>query len=181
MINVAKVSAMICEYFAVAINAVHQVKREPYYVSTNRIEVNKFDYYYIKVTHYGLLVFWIVFLLKYECWLLQKWRLYSEFKCRYYGAVTALFQGQHVQDQLQQMGTRVSYYRRAVNLLGRASLISENDGKSETVTDNDDNSADDDYYYYLSSEDRHSGSGQSVALKVRFLYLKCTIIKIDSY
>lgn len=45
LVNVAKVSAMICEYFAVAINAVHQVKREPYCVSINRLEVSKFVYY----------------------------------------------------------------------------------------------------------------------------------------
>jgi len=97
----------------------------------------------------------------------QKWRLYSEFKCRYYGAVTALFQGQHVQDQLQQMGTRVSYYRRAVNLLGRAGLISESGGKTAASISKDEDSADDDYYYYLESEHGQPGAGRSAASKVR--------------
>lgn len=98
--------------------------------------------------------------------MLQKWQLYSEFKCRYYGAVTALFQGQHVQDQLQQMGTRVSYYRRAVNLLGRASLISE---RGLIYTEKNDDSADDDFYYYLNPEVERSEKGQSAAAKVKIL------------
>lgn len=98
--------------------------------------------------------------------ILQKWRLYSEFKCRYYGAITALFQGQHAQDQLQQMGTRVSYYRRAVNLLGRAGQISESGIKLASITEDYD-SADDDYYYYLDSKDRGPGSGSSATAKVR--------------
>lgn len=97
---------------------------------------------------------------------MQKWRLYTEFKCRYYGAVTALFQGQHAQDHLQQMGTRVSYYRRAVNLLGRAGQISENCGKISTKVLEEDDSADDDYYYYLDSKES-LGRGRSAAIKVR--------------
>lgn len=96
--------------------------------------------------------------------MLQKWQLYSEFKCRYYGAVTALFQGQHVQDQLQQMGTRVSYYRRAVNLLGRADAISEKGAIADKKT-KDYDSADDDYYYYLETEGQGSKS-RSAAIKV---------------
>lgn len=113
---------------------------------------------------------------------LQKWKLYSEFKCRYYGAVTALFQGQHVQDQLQQMGIRVSYYRRAVNLLGRATQISENGVMIESSNTKDDDSADDDYYYYLNSEDKHS-VGQSAAKKVILLKLKLYMrwLKIKYY
>lgn len=98
--------------------------------------------------------------------MLQKWRLYSEFKCRYYGAVTALFQGQYVQDQLQQMGTRVSYYRRAVNLLGRAGQISENSVNTEGLMTKDDDSADDDYYYYLKSEDIRGSRSRSAIAKV---------------
>ncbi|XP_027845720.2 uncharacterized protein LOC114126045 isoform X3 [Aphis gossypii] len=129
---IAKVSAMICEYFAGAVDAVQRVEQEPYCVSTSRLE---------------------------------KWRLFSEFKCRYYGAVTALFQGQHVQDQLQQMGTRVSYYRRAVNLLGRAGLISESGGKTAASMSKDEDSADDDYYYYLESEHGRPGTGRSAAAK----------------
>lgn len=97
--------------------------------------------------------------------MLQRWRLYAEFKCRYYGAVTALFQGQHVQDQLQQMGTRVSYYRRAVNLLGRADAISEK-GTITEKKDKDYDSADDDYYYYLESKDGRGNKSQSAAIKV---------------
>lgn len=100
---------------------------------------------------------------------MQKWQLYTEFKCRYYGAVTALFQGQHAQDHLQQMGTRVSYYRRTVNLLGRAGQISENCDKIPTkVYDDDGDSADEEYYYYLDSKES-LGRGQSAALKVRLL------------
>lgn len=101
--------------------------------------------------------------------MLQRWQLYSEFKCRYYGAVTALFQGQHVQDQLQQMGTRVSYYRRAVNLLGRADAISEKGANTDKKTkDKDYDSADDDYYYYLEPEGQGSKS-RSAVIKVSVL------------
>lgn len=78
-----------------------------------------------------------------------------------------MFQGQHVQDQLQQMGTRVSYYRRAVNLLGRASQISESNSKAVSSKDYD--SADDDFYYYLDSKDKGPGSALSAAIKVRSL------------
>lgn len=80
--------------------------------------------------------------------------------------MTALFQGQHVQDQLQQMGTRVSFYRRAVNLLGRASQISESGGKKLNSMAKDDDSADDDYYYYLNSI-KESNNAQSASAKVR--------------
>jgi hypothetical protein len=65
------------------------------------------------------------------------------------------------------MGTRVSYYRRAVNLLGRAGQISENGGKSMTLVSREDDSADDDYYYYLDSEVGRIGSGRLAATKVR--------------
>lgn len=40
IIDIAKVSAMICEYFAAAVDAIRQMECEPYCVSTNRIEVN---------------------------------------------------------------------------------------------------------------------------------------------
>lgn len=97
--------------------------------------------------------------------MLQKWQLNSEFKCRYYGAITALFQGQYVQDDHQKMGTRVSYYQRAVNLLNRAGLISE---RGENISEQDDNSGDDDFYYYLNTEDERKNR-QKAAAKVNIL------------
>jgi len=100
--------------------------------------------------------------------MLQKWQLYTEFKCRYYGAVTALFQGQYVQDQLQQMGTRVSYYQKAVNLLGRAGQISEIGANTESLMRKDEDSADDDYYYYLEMKHLRQPKGQAVISKVRW-------------
>lgn len=65
------------------------------------------------------------------------------------------------------MGTRVSFYRRAVNLLGRAGQISENGGKAMTMVSREDDSADDDYYYYLVSEGGRIGTGRLAAIKVR--------------
>lgn len=99
--------------------------------------------------------------------MLQKWKLNSEFKCRYYGAVTALFQGQYVQDQLQQMGTRVSYYCRAVNLLNRAEQISEDGATLLTLTMKDDDSADE-CYYYLQSDNIRGGKSRPAFTKVRW-------------
>lgn len=64
------------------------------------------------------------------------------------------------------MGTRVSYYRRAVNLLGRAGLISENGGKAALTTSKDDDSSDDEYYYYLDSNEGQKGKSLSAAEKV---------------
>lgn len=66
------------------------------------------------------------------------------------------------------MGIRVSYYRRAVNLLGRATQISENGVIIESSNTKDEDSADDDYYYYLNSDDKH-GVGQSAVKKVILL------------
>jgi len=101
--------------------------------------------------------------------MLQKWQLYAEFKCRYYGAVTALFQGQHAQDQLQQMGTRVSYYQRAVNLLGRARDISELGANTESLIRKEEDSADEEYYYYLEIKHIRHSRGRSVISRVRWL------------
>ncbi|XP_025196842.1 uncharacterized protein LOC112595755 [Melanaphis sacchari] len=170
--KMAKVSAMICEYFAEAVGAVQSMGLEPYH----------------------------------------KWKFYTDFKCRYYGALTALFQGQYVQIRLRQMGTCVSYYRRAVNLLCRARFISESGGiiaaemlrrvshpeetaihlptKFECLQSHveellkprntrkddpnyylaasmskDEDSEDDDYYYYSESEHGSPGNGRSAAIK----------------
>jgi len=74
------------------------------------------------------------------------------------------------------MGTRVSYYRRAVNLLGRAGLISESGSKTVALISKDEDSTDDDYYYYLESEHGHHGAGQSAAAKVRLFKKLCWIL-----
>lgn len=41
LINIAKVSAMICDYFAEAIDAANRIGQEKYCLSASRLEVSK--------------------------------------------------------------------------------------------------------------------------------------------
>lgn len=51
IIHLAKVSAMICDYFAESVQAVSRVNRKSYCVSLNRLEVSKILYHYLVVIY----------------------------------------------------------------------------------------------------------------------------------